>query len=499
MLTEPTSSATRTIVLIDPKADSTSSLAGRLQMQGYTVSVAEDPADGARMALADPPAAVIADLWMPSISGVQLCRLLKAEPATEHTPVILRGPDTPRNRFWAERAGASAYVVKGRMGDLVRALRQAIAAAPVSEGFFTTFAGEDIRERIAAHLDAALFESVLSSELRALGTCGAFDRLFDMFSQFVSRVATYRWLAVSTREPSRLGLHASASGRLNAEAEARAALHLDASAFVVSVEDNDACDAPLGPPPIIRAIELGGIHIGDLALSLPDGDAFQDEGFVAVIAREIAGPIRMATLVEESQRLATIDALTGLMNRRAASAVLQKDLARAARYGQSLSLILLDVDHFKMINDRLGHRTGDVVLAALGKTLLQQARLSDTAARWGGEEFVVALTCTDAAGGVTFSERLRAAIEAMVVLDSDNEPVHVTASIGVATYIPGDSLDSLVDRADRAMYAAKSSGRNRVVTAAGPDSAPGITASGTSISADRSSFSEPAKQPVARH
>src|SRR5687768_13161763 len=156
------------IVLIDPSVDSPSSLAGRLRMQGYAVAEARAPADGARLALADPPAAVIADLWMPSISGVQLCRLLKAEPATEHTPVILRGPDSPRNRFWAERAGASAYVVKGRMGDLVRTLRDAIAAAPASSGFFTTFAGEDIRERIAAHLDEALFESVLSGELRAL-------------------------------------------------------------------------------------------------------------------------------------------------------------------------------------------------------------------------------------------------------------------------------------------------------------------------------------------
>src|SRR5687767_15368423 len=111
-------------------------------MQGYSVAVAQDPAEGARIALADPPAAVIADLWMPSISGVQLCRLLKAEPATEHVPVVLRGPDDQRNRFWAERAGASGYVVKGRMGDLARALQRAIAAAPKSEDFFFQMSGE---------------------------------------------------------------------------------------------------------------------------------------------------------------------------------------------------------------------------------------------------------------------------------------------------------------------------------------------------------------------
>src|SRR5688572_10086444 len=286
-----------TVVLIDPGSPAESPLAGRLQMQGYTVAVAQDPAEGARIGLADPPAAVIADLWMPRISGVQLCRLLKAEPATEHVPVILRGRDSPRNRFWSERAGASAYVVKGRMGDLVRALRQAIAATVASEGFFTTFAGEDIRERIAAHLDAALFESVLSAEVRALGTCGAFDRLFDLFSQFLSRVVTYRWVAVSTDEPSRIGIHSSPQGRLSAEREARDALGVDTRAELVLVEDEDACDAPLGPRPIVRPIELGGIHFGSLAVSLPETAPAQDEGLVTIIARELAGPIRMASLV----------------------------------------------------------------------------------------------------------------------------------------------------------------------------------------------------------
>src|SRR6266481_1612692 len=129
------------IVLFD---NTKGTLADRLQMQGYAVTVVDDPAEGARITLAEPPSAVVADLWMPSISGVQLCRLLKAECATEHVPVILRGPECPRNRFWAERAGASSYVVKGRMGDLVRALARAIETAQPSADFFTTLAqGED--------------------------------------------------------------------------------------------------------------------------------------------------------------------------------------------------------------------------------------------------------------------------------------------------------------------------------------------------------------------
>src|SRR5688572_4899528 len=99
----------------------------RLSAQGYLVDATGDPVSGADLALASPPAAFVADLWMSGISGVQLCRLLHTEPATAEVPVILLGStDDPRSRFWAERAGAVAYVRKGRMGDLVRALSKAI-------------------------------------------------------------------------------------------------------------------------------------------------------------------------------------------------------------------------------------------------------------------------------------------------------------------------------------------------------------------------------------
>jgi diguanylate cyclase (GGDEF)-like protein len=354
------------------------------------------------------------------------------------------------------------------MGELVRHLRQAIDATPPSAGFFTTFAGEDIRDRIAAHLDDALFESVLSAELRALGTCGAFDRLFDLLSQFVSRVTTYRWMAVTTRDPVRFGLHTNPRDRAATEQEARTALDLAPDVRAILVEDDDAFHAPPCSPPLIKPIELGGIHIGNLAISLPELDTDHEDSFASIVAREVAGPIRMATLVEESQRLATIDVLTGLMNRRAFTDTLIRELARCARYGLDLSLLLLDVDHFKSINDRFGHGTGDTVLAALGDCMQAAIRGSDIAGRWGGEEFVILLPCTPRDGAHCFAERLRSRIEGLDVLHSDGTRVPITASIGVTPYVAGDTPESLVERADQAMYAAKSGGRNRVVVADAP-------------------------------
>ncbi|HVV49419.1 MAG TPA: GGDEF domain-containing response regulator [Polyangia bacterium] len=463
----------RAIILVDP-CDTRETLAERLRMQGHQVTVTASPVAGAGLALADPPAAVIADLWMPGISGVQLCRLLRAEPATERVPVILRGPESDRqSRFWAERAGATAYVGQGRMGDLARALAAAIAAAPPGEDSFMQLCGEeehDIRDRIAAHLDGALFESVLAAEVRALSVCGNFTRLFDLLSQFVSRVTSYRWLAVSTHRPARLGLHAHPLGRARAEEEARRALAesgepLGEAVEMASVEDEDAYDDVSGAPPIVAPISLGREVLGTVALAPRAAPHPKDAELVAILARELAGPLRIVALMEESARLATTDALTGLMNRRAFTARLGDEIARSQRFGYPLSVLLLDVDHFKAINDRRGHPAGDAVLAAMGRLLGKSVRQIDATGRWGGEEFVVALTGTEEAGGLVAAERIRGAIAAMKVASPAGELLEVTASIGLATYQPGDQLDSLIDRADRAMYSAKTSGRNRVATA----------------------------------
>ncbi len=453
------------VLLVDPTDTTLAVLASRLRMQGYSVTECTTAAEGARHALSDPPRAVVADLWMPGISGVQLCRLLKAEPATNTVPVILRGPDGQRNRFWAERAGAAAYVVKGRMGDLVRALSRAIADAPEPDLFFTHLSGDeaDVRDRIAAHLDQALFESVIASEIRALGTCGAFDRLFDLFSQFVCQVTSYRWLAVSTTHPRRVGLHCNPSISAVAEQEARSALLLVPEVRSILVEDEDAFEDPHGPEPIVCPIELGTTLVGQLALAVREPSHHQDHALVKVLARELAGPIRMVSLVEESQQLSRIDPLTGLMNRRAFREHLELEIGRARRHSTPLACILFDIDHFKNVNDQRGHASGDTVLSTMGELLRRVGRQTDVNCRWGGEEFVVGLHHCDLAGAYIAAERLRVEVQQCRIADAHGEPIPITASFGVAEFKSDDTIDTLVDRADRAMYEAKTSGRNRVM------------------------------------
>jgi diguanylate cyclase (GGDEF)-like protein len=180
------------------------------------------------------------------------------------------------------------------------------------------------------------------------------------------------------------------------------------------------------------------------------------------IAHELGGALRMASLVEESRLMATTDPLTGLLNRRAFLERTGQELRRSARYGDALSVILLDVDHFKRINDERGHAIGDVVLAAVGGLMGRTVRSCDIVARWGGEEFVIALPSTPAANALTLAERLRANLQAMEITDLKRGTLSATASFGVAAQAEGDHLEQLIDRADRAMYVAKSGGRNRV-------------------------------------
>lgn len=152
------------------------------------------------------------------------------------------------------------------------------------------------------------------------------------------------------------------------------------------------------------------------------------------------------------------DPLTGVYNRRALGERLAEELARSQRFGHPLGLLMMDIDHFKRINDRFGHLAGDQVLIGIARCLRRHVRKSDFVARYGGEEFVILLPETDAEGARRFAERLRAAIG---VLEFGEIPAP-SVSIGVAASREDDTPDRLLQRADAALYAAKRGGRNRV-------------------------------------
>lgn len=194
----------------------------------------------------------------------------------------------------------------------------------------------------------------------------------------------------------------------------------------------------------------------------PGGLTLEEVRPLAVLLAVVAGSLELAWSYQEVDRLARTDALTGLYNRTHFVEQMQRALGEASRLGQPLSLVLVDVDHFKKVNDTWGHQAGDAVLKHVARILQDGVRAVDLCVRYGGEEIAMLLAHTDSARAVEVAERLRTRIAETVVRHGGAE-ITVTASFGVATF-PETVRDPrhLFPSADKALYIAKHDGRNCV-------------------------------------
>jgi diguanylate cyclase (GGDEF)-like protein len=191
------------------------------------------------------------------------------------------------------------------------------------------------------------------------------------------------------------------------------------------------------------------------------------------IAEQVGVAIANTRRIRTMESLAMTDGLTGLRNPRFFDGHLEQELAAAARDSQPVSVIMLDLDHFKTFNDQHGHPAGDEALRVLGRVLRASIRASDVAARYGGEEFVVALHHTGLEGAALVAEKLRHAISAAIVEIAPGRFARITASFGVASTERQDAdLRGLLAAADAALYEAKTSGRNQIRIAGDPAGAP---------------------------
>jgi diguanylate cyclase (GGDEF)-like protein len=207
---------------------------------------------------------------------------------------------------------------------------------------------------------------------------------------------------------------------------------------------------------------IGVLHLAREA----GGFDMDDQAQAGRLAEQVALALANARLLRTMEGLAMADPLTGLSNMRFFDPLLERELTVSAREGALVGLIMLDVDHFKPFNDRHGHPAGDAALRAFGALLRSTIRDADTVARYGGEEFVVLLHGTDLAAAAAVAEKLRAAVEGLVIEFGPGRFGSVTASFGVAsTDAHGYDRTNLVAAADRALYEAKERGRNRVVIA----------------------------------
>ncbi len=217
----------------------------------------------------------------------------------------------------------------------------------------------------------------------------------------------------------------------------------------------------------------GGTVLGVMVLYLPHGHPRSETevmflrsvaDILALVIRQITTQKRLEEAYRELETMANTDVLTGLFNRRFLITRLEEELAAAERFAQPLSFVLMDVDHFKRINDSYGHLAGDEVLRQIGGILTTNLRRYDTGARFGGEEFAILFPRTDERAAGTIVDRIREELNARRIRVSDGEGIRVTASFGLVEWRSGERIEGMIHRADQALYAAKNAGRNRVVS-----------------------------------
>ncbi|HEX9017976.1 MAG TPA: sensor domain-containing diguanylate cyclase [Anaerolineaceae bacterium] len=216
---------------------------------------------------------------------------------------------------------------------------------------------------------------------------------------------------------------------------------------------------------ISTPIRASGVPVGILNLTFPAEHAFGEveTRLLAAVGDQFGGAVERVRLFKEVHKLAITDPLTGLYNRRHFSAMLVKEMERSRRYQRPISLAILDIDHFKLINDTFGHMAGDQALQEVARICQEAIRRIDLVGRFGGEEMTILMPETTTERAEQAMERLRGAVETLEI-NTPRGTARITVSIGLTSMEPNENIDfnHLLDRADQALYQAKNNGRNQV-------------------------------------
>jgi len=239
---------------------------------------------------------------------------------------------------------------------------------------------------------------------------------------------------------------------------------LDALTYVHSGSDLRLEFGARGHHSVSYSLSHEGEHMGELVFRRNQRFSEQELGNFESLLSSLLYPMRNALLYRVATQTALRDPLTGAGNRIAMEQTLQREIEMSRRHLQPLSLLMLDIDHFKQVNDLHGHGAGDEVLKAVAASIKDQLRNVDMVFRYGGEEFLILLSNTSRDSAAMVGERLRYAAQAQDYY-ADGQLIELTVSLGCATLLPGESAESLLRRADSALYVAKREGRNRLTMA----------------------------------
>ncbi|MDA8121174.1 MAG: diguanylate cyclase [Deltaproteobacteria bacterium] len=479
------------VLLVDDSPTALGMLSYWLSAAGYEVETATDGLDALKSGFRRVPDLVLMDIRMPRMDGIQACRLFKADHSTRDVPVILlSSQEVGSERIHATRAGADRFLLKDVGPDeIVRSLEECIAGrsprpSPPPGDREETPVPEDIEilTRVNQILETKLFEATLFNEIGRVGrevddfetTIREVDRILSeivphdamaaVFSDGLSLETVILYTYAPGEEIRRLTREATV--RLHEEAQVPAApgrTHV-LEFLLDGKRQGGEPAAERFRPWIVCPIRSGDVVKGLLALFSDKGTAgVGEERLTAVLLRHSFVVMENAWLYRQIARMSATDGLTGLTNHLHFVEGLQKEHARSSRYRHPYSVLMVDIDHFKKVNDVYGHPVGDIVLREVSAILSEQCRNTDLPARYGGEEFIVLLPATAIGEARIVAERIRQAVERKMFA-SPSPLVRMTVSIGISAYDPESPLGhrEILKHADEALYSAKREGRNRV-------------------------------------
>lgn len=457
---------TAQILVVDDVPANIKLLEAKLTSEYYDVIPASDGFEAIAKAKAHKPDLILLDVMMPGMDGFETCTKLKKDAELAHIPVVMvTALSEKSDRLKGLESGADDFITKpisdttlfARVKSLIR-IKTLLDELRLRDTTGVQMGiGSDENNNVIASVEGAKVLLVDDEEVQAKQIISKLSETYD--AHWVSNPDE----AFATAKEGNFDVIIISTLLLNVDG-------LRLASHIKSAEETRNT-------PILVLVDEDEKHVMLKALDM----GISDYLVVPIDKNEMAVRVRtqirrkryqdaLKAQYQKSVSMALTDALTGLYNRYYLNAHLGNMIKHATKNGKNLAIMIMDMDHFKQVNDTYGHDAGDMVLKQLADIIIRAARSTDLAARFGGEEFVVLMPETDPASALGAANRIREIVENTdFSISNDGRTIKRTVSIGVANLLEnGDSAEGIIKRADEALYIAKNNGRNNVKVATKP-------------------------------
>ena len=446
------------ILVVDDMLPNVKLLEAKLSREYYEVITASDGYGAIEQAKNHSPDIILLDVMMPGMDGFETCKKLRADPTLSHIPVVMVTALSEKNdRIHGLEAGADDFLTKpvndialfARVRSLIR-LKIMMDELRL-RGSTGVDLGLNADDSLIGNLsDARIMviddDSIQAAQLiQKLSSTNKNIKLISQPELAVEEAVKneYDLIIVSTQLQSADGLRICSQLRSNERTRNISIL------ILIDEEDTNS---------MVKGLEMG---VNDYIITPIEANELVARTKTQIRRKRYQDALR--SNYKTSVSLAITDSLTGLYNRRYMDTHVENMLKEAMDSKRQLSVLMLDIDHFKMVNDTYGHQAGDEVIKEFANRILKNIRPSDLAVRYGGEEFVVLLPFTDTENAKVVAERIRGNVMEPAFSLGDGNKINKTVSIGIGTLdLTGDAAEKLIHRADEALYKAKHGGRNKV-------------------------------------